>query len=156
YRRAVDRLRKLRGRAGQVWDLLALGLIGEGVCLREDRRFPEAETAFDQAIRLLAPCESDAKAGRDARFLLALAHNERGRLHAEAPVDRARAAGEFDAARTRLVRLCQDFPGQVDYRSELATAYAGAGALGVAAGRYDEAETDLREARAILEDLFAT
>jgi serine/threonine protein kinase/tetratricopeptide (TPR) repeat protein len=157
FGRAVAQLGRLHEQAEQAWHLLALGLIGNGVCLGEDRQHAEkAETSFAQAIQLLAPRESDPKAGRDARYLLALAYNERGRLRAKAQLTRREAADDFAKARERLVRLCQDFPGEVDYLSELAAAHDGSGGLGVTAKRYEDAEKDLRKARDILEDLPTT
>ena len=91
FSRAVCRLNELLPKESVDWTLQALAWLGQASSLGKHGLALQAETVLDETIRLLVAQEPQRDSGNDARFLLAQAYHERGRLRAMMP-GRARDA----------------------------------------------------------------
>jgi tetratricopeptide (TPR) repeat protein len=158
YEEAIDLLRKViderRDDPGPQQDQ-ARAYLNLGVLLDSKGSYPEAGTAYNQAIQRLDALHRQNQHKPEYRFELAVALNNLGNLQSQRLHQLEEAQKTFDAARIHLERLVGDFPSRPRYREELANAFNGLGALEFEKKRYREAESPWLKATELFAKLVA-
>ncbi len=132
------------------------GLCGRGLVARQEGRGPDAERAFDEALKDLEQLDPKPGKNPDVQYFRALVLDALGESLAQDPPRRQAARDAFDEAATLAQKLSARFTSTVEYRLEHAVALIGRASVSVEAGRVPPPEVsgDLLAAQETLEALL--